>query len=130
MHFGAEAFGYKMAEKLRNYQTQAEAALWEELKNKKMDGIKFRRQHPINCFVVDFYCHSAKLIVELDGGIHKNAEVKEHDADRQLQLEEFGLKVIRFSNEEVLFDMKKTLGKIRTAINLQMKMIISNNQDL
>ena len=99
-----------------------------QLKNKKLDGIKFRRQHPVSRFVVDFYCHSAKLVVELDGGIHKNAKVKENDANRQYELENFGLKVIRFSNDEVLQNIATTLNRIRKAINLQLKMFESNDQ--
>lgn len=128
MHFGAEAFSFNAAENLRKYQTKAETALWQELMNKKLNGIKFRRQHPVSRFVVDFYCHSAKLVVELDGGIHKNPEVKENDDNRQHELEGLGLKVIRFSNDEVLLDMETTLNKIVEVVNLQLKMFESDNR--
>jgi imidazole glycerol-phosphate synthase subunit HisF len=117
MHYGAESFSYKNAEKLRENQTQAEALLWEELKNKKLDGLKFRRQHPVSRFVVDFYCHTLKLVIELDGGVHKSKEVRENDGNRQHELEEFGLKVLRFNNEEVLSDIVNVLSRIRDAIN-------------
>lgn len=122
MHYGAEAFSYKNADQLRKYQTEPERILWEELKNKKLTGYKFRRQHPVSRFVVDFYCHSAKLVIELDGDVHKNPEVKENDLNRQMELEEFGLKVIRFSNNEVLMDIEIVLDKIYKTILLQKKL--------
>ena len=116
MHYGADAFSFRNAEKLRIHQTDAESILWAELRNKKLDGIKFRRQHPVSRFVVDFYCHSAKLVVELDGGIHQNAEVMENDKNRQMELEEFGLRVLRFKNEEVFSHKENVLAIIRNAI--------------
>lgn len=122
MHYGAEAFSYKNAEQLRKHQTEPERILWEELKNKKLNGFKFRRQHPVSRFVVDFYCHNAKLVIELDGDVHKKPEVKENDLNRQMELEEFGLKVIRFSNNEVLMDKEKVLDTICKAILFQKKL--------
>lgn len=122
MHFGAEAFAFQNAEILRKYQTESESILWEELKNKKLGGIKFRRQHPIKRFVIDFYCHSAKLVIEIDGGIHKDAMVKENDKNRQTELEELGLKVIRFSDNDVLFNKAKVLGEILEVVQIQKKL--------
>ena len=73
-------------------------------------------QHPVSRFVVDFYCHSAKLVVELDGGIHQNTEVIENDKNRQMELEEYGLRVLRFKNEEVFSHKENVLEIIRNAI--------------
>jgi very-short-patch-repair endonuclease len=122
MHFGAEAFAFHNAEKLRKYQTESEYILWEQLKNKKLGGIKFRRQHPICRFVVDFYCHSSKLVIEIDGGIHKDTKVKENDKNRQAEIEELGLKVIRFSDSDVLFNTTKVLEEILAEVQIQKKL--------
>jgi very-short-patch-repair endonuclease len=71
MHFGADAFTFRKAEELRINMTKAEKLLWEEIRNNKLDGLKFRRQHPIGRFIVDFYCHKLKIIIELDGAFIK-----------------------------------------------------------
>lgn len=71
MYFGATPQTLKKAKLLRNKMTEAETILWEKLKGKQVHGLRFRRQHPINIYIVDFYCHSQKLVIELDGGIHK-----------------------------------------------------------
>ena len=85
--------------KLRTSQTQAEEVLWERLRRKQVAGVRFRRQHAIGPFVVDFYCGKAKLIVELDGPIHLTQV--ERDRERQAYLEGLGFVVIRFTNDEV-----------------------------
>ncbi len=88
------------ARKLRREQTDAERALWFRLRDRRLNGLKFRRQVPIKSYVVDFCCESARLIVELDGGQHveRNAE----DAKRTDDLEAFGFLVLRFWNNDVL----------------------------
>jgi len=86
------------------------------LRNRKFEGLKFRRQHPINRFVVDFYCHEKMLVVEVDGGIHNDIEVKERDVGREEELQDFGLTILRFTNEEVINEMEKVLEKLKTAI--------------
>ena len=97
------------ARALRHDSTEAEKRLWTILRNRKLDGWKFRRQVPIDSFIVDFCCIKAQLIVELDGGQH--ADEKEHYDDlRTRQLKAFGFRVIRFWNSEVL---KKTEGVIQ-----------------
>ncbi|MFK5972607.1 MAG: DUF559 domain-containing protein, partial [Flavobacteriaceae bacterium] len=108
---------YLMLEKareMRNNPTQAEAVLWAHLKSKKK-GDKFRRQHLIGDFIVDFVCLSKKLVVEVDGEIHK-AQVEEHE-ERTKILEDLGYKVIRFKNEEVIGDIDAVLLKIETKFN-------------
>ena len=83
-----------------------------EAKAKKFFNLKFRRQHPINQFIVDFYCDQLKLVIELDGDYHDIPEIKERDEEREHMLKEWGLKVIRFKNKEVETDIKSILLKI------------------
>ena len=91
------------ARRLRRDQTDAERKLWFRLRDRRLDGLKFRRQVPIDCYVVDFCCESARLIVELDGGQH--AERSAEDAARTAALEARGYLVLRFWNNEVLQNM-------------------------
>ncbi|OWK69833.1 hypothetical protein CBW18_14565 [Pedobacter sp. AJM] len=100
MFYGASSIIFENAKKLRNKVTDAEKILWEHLKEKKL-GVKFRRQHPISSFIADFYCHEKKLIIELDGSIHNIKEIFENDLERQAAIEAFGIKVIRFKNQEI-----------------------------
>jgi very-short-patch-repair endonuclease len=108
---------YKNAKALRQTETEAEKLLWQELRNKKLKGLKFRRQHPIDQWIADFYCHEKKLVIELDGGQHNDAEVKENDEGRTYELEQLGIKVIRFTNAEVTNDIKKVLEAINNTAN-------------
>ncbi|HEU5291932.1 MAG TPA: endonuclease domain-containing protein, partial [Cyclobacteriaceae bacterium] len=101
------------ARELRKNPTESEALLWSFLKNRKLNNLKFRRQQPMEGFILDFYCDEAKLGVEVDGGIHSLKEVAEYDKQRTLFLNEFGIKIIRFSNKEVLKETEKTLTKIK-----------------
>jgi cyclase len=87
MHAGAIKPVYQRARELRNNTTYAEIILWGYLKTKPF-GYKFRRQHPYSIYILDFYCHSLKLVIEVDGSIHNLAEVKENDIIRQKLLEE------------------------------------------
>ena len=84
--------------------------LWEHLRKKKL-GVRFKPQHPIGRFIVDFYCHQAKLAVELDGEIHKKQ--KESDLVRTEEIEGYGLRVLRFKNSEVFEDIKGVVEKIK-----------------
>lgn len=93
--------------------TPAENLLWQNLRNRKISNQKFRRQHPISKYIVDFYCHEARLVIEVDGGIHFINDNPEYDQFRTRQLEEIGLKVIRFRNEEVLENISNVLAEIR-----------------
>ena len=92
--------------------TPAEKVLWDKLRSKALDGYKFRRQHPISKYITDFYCHSLKLVIEIDGNIHDLEDQIEYDAGREFELQELGLKVLRFTNEEVLQSPEKVLNKI------------------
>jgi very-short-patch-repair endonuclease len=112
MHYGTDSFAYQKAKEFRTYMTEAEKILWEELRNNKFFGLKFRRQHPIRRFVVDFYCHKYKLVVEIDGEIHEIIEVKIKDKNREDELKELGLKILRIKNSEIVENMALSLDKI------------------
>jgi very-short-patch-repair endonuclease len=99
---------------MRHEPTPAEAALWGRLRRKPFGGIRFRRQHAIDRFIVDFYCHEARLVIEVDGSIHDYTQ--EEDAIRQAFLESIGLRVIRFSNGDVLTQMDGVLEVIAEAV--------------
>ncbi|MFT3702963.1 MAG: vitamin B12 dependent-methionine synthase activation domain-containing protein [Agriterribacter sp.] len=97
--------------------TEAETVLWQLLKGKKLESYKFRRQHIILQFIADFVCLRKKLIIELDGGIHDLPESKINDQQRTEILEERGFKVIRFSNQEMLYNTNNVLNTITEALN-------------
>jgi very-short-patch-repair endonuclease len=98
------------AKELRKDMTPAETRLWRELRTNKLAGWHFRRQQVIDGFIVDFYCHAASLIVEVDGGIHTTQ--KEQDAKRDAHLISRGFRILRVTNEEVNNNLESVLLKI------------------
>ncbi len=110
MFFGAKRDIFQKAEQLRSSLTNSEEILWERL-NKNQLGFRFKSQHPIDIFIVDFYCHKLGLIVEVDGEIHLSQE--EYDLGRTSELEKYGLTVIRFTNMEVINDIESVIAKIK-----------------
>ena len=106
--------GTKKARKLRRDQAPAELILWRCLRNRQMDGLKFRRQFPVGKFIVDFCCIEKKLIIEVDGGSHVGKE--EYDQMRTKCLEEQGFHVIRFSNRMVYDQLDAVIEEIHSAI--------------
>lgn len=98
---------------LRNNLTKAEVRLWKALKGKQLEGRKFRRQHSIENFIVDFYCPKEKLIIELDGEVHNNFINNEYDFNRTERLKELGFKIIRFENNEVFNNIDLVLEAIK-----------------
>ncbi|MEH2373754.1 endonuclease domain-containing protein [Nostoc sp.] len=92
---------------LRKKLTPSEKQLWQALRGGKLGGFKFRRQHPVGRFILDFYCPVCKLVIELDGAIHDNQT--DYDADRTKYLETYNYKVLRFQNEEVMQQLEKVL---------------------
>jgi len=114
MYFGATPKILENARALRKNMTQAEKILWEKLNRKQFEGLKFRRQHPINQFIADFYCHEIKLAIELDGEIHNYQ--KEYDIGRTFEIEKYGIRIIRFKNDEVINNLNEVLKKIRETI--------------
>ena len=103
------------ARELRHPQTPAEAALWRVLRNRQF-AYKFRRQHPIDRFIIDFYCAEAKLLIEVDGPSHLEPGQQEYDKVRTDYLEELGYKVIRFTNDEVKFNIEGVIGEILNVV--------------
>jgi len=117
-YYGASSTTKAQASELRKNMTSAEKVLWQKLKNNQVCGLKFRRQHPVDIFILDFYCHERKLAIEVDGGIHNQQEQKEWDENRTFELNEFGIKVLRFTNEEVINQTKIVLDSIRNFLKL------------
>jgi very-short-patch-repair endonuclease len=115
--YGASPLIFARATELKRTMTEAEKLLWKHLRNSKLNGHKFRRQHPIGQFIADFYCHEAKLVIEVDGEIHNEIEIQERDEGRTFMIENLGLKVIRFKNDEIKNHLTETLSKIKS--NLQ-----------
>jgi very-short-patch-repair endonuclease len=105
MFYGAKPIIFKRAFELRNAMTVPEIKLWELLNKSKILGLRFKAQHPIDKFIADFYCHSLKLVIEVDGAVHDLSENKEYDIGRTFELEKFEIKVIRFTNEQILNDI-------------------------
>ena len=100
---------------LRNNQTSAETRLWMMLKNKQLEGRKFRRQHSIDNFIVDFYCPAEKLVIELDGQVHYNPVSEEQDNKRFKILKAYNIKVLRFENKMVFEQEEIVLKAIKGA---------------
>ena len=113
---GAPSDSFSKAQFLRRNETKAEKLLWEKLRNNQLEGLKFRRQHPVNIYIADFYCHKFKLIIELDGDYHNQEEQKQKDEVRTEVLRLNGLKIIRFKNEEVEQDINQVLTTIKNKI--------------
>ncbi len=103
------------ARKLRQNMTPAEKRLWSALRNKQLEGLRFRRQHPVDNFILDFYCPSYKLVIEVDGEIHSDRT--DYDDARTDQLAEYGYTVLRFSNERVMNDLPQVLAEIRQVVS-------------
>ena len=101
---------------MRRNPTPAENALWQALRNRKLNGVKFRRQHAINNFIVDFLSTDHQLIIEVDGDVHAERSQAEYDAGRSYELEKAGYRVLRFSNEQVLNDLPQVLQNISEAL--------------
>ena len=95
--------------------TTAEKNLWKALRSRKLGELKFRRQAPIEWFIVDFLCMKHSLIIEIDGGIHELQ--KEYDREREEILRKKGYRILRFSNDQVLDDQEKVLNDIQSACN-------------
>ena len=116
MFLGASHIIFGTAKKLRDNQTRSELILWQYLKQKPK-GYKFRRQHPIGIYILDFYCHALKLVIEADGGIHTDEQVRQHDIERQQNLEVHGLKFLRFTNSEIENNIESVISVIKKYID-------------
>ena len=105
------------ARSMRRQPTRAEEVLWRALQKKQVAGLRFRRQHPVGRFVLDFYCPSHKLVIEVDGGVHD--QQVERDTERTKALEAYGYRILRFRNEQVLHEIPVVLQEIAAAATSQ-----------
>ena len=119
MYYGAKSETVEAARLLRENMTVCEKLLWERLNHKQINGVRFRRQHPIDIFIADFYCHKAKLVVEIDGEIH--LQKKEYDNGRSAEMERYGIKIIRFDNSDVKNNIEIVIKKIEDEVNTRIK---------
>jgi very-short-patch-repair endonuclease len=118
MFYGADSKTIRAAAMLRKNMTLAELILWKKLKDREVFHAKFRRQHPIDIFIVDFYCHECKLVIEVDGEIHYDKETIEYDLGRTAELNKHGLKVIRFTNEQVISNIDLVIIQIQSVLRV------------
>ena len=116
MFFGAKAELFTLALQLRKNPTEAERAMWKILRMFRQSGFPFRRQHPIEFYIADFYCHKLKLVIEVDVEIHTENEIQSHDEGRTGELDRFGIKVLRFTNDQIFHDRDLVVEKINSSI--------------
>jgi len=124
MHHGATGNLFANARELRRHPTPAEEKLWQQLRNNQM-GYKYRRQHPMMKYVVDFFCFELRLAIEVDGPIHEQPLNKLEDEQKQKDLESDGITVIRFTNQEVLEHTDEVLKQIHL-----MQEMLANRREL
>jgi len=113
LHKGANPKLFYFAKMNRKALTNTEDILWQHLRDRRLNGFKFRRQHPIFDFIADFYCFESNLVVEIDGGYHSSIEQTQYDGGRTFDLRAFNIKVIRFTNKEVIENIDFVLSEIR-----------------
>ena len=106
MFFGAKAELFSLALQMRKNPTEAEKVMWKILRKFRQSGFPFRRQHPIEFYIADFYCHNLRLVIEVDGEIQ----------GRTGELERFGIKVLRFTNNQILHDSDLVVDKINATL--------------
>ena len=108
---------------LRRASTDAERQLWRALKAKRLAGTKFRRQHSVGPYVIDFYCPAARLGVEADGGQHFTPEGKAHDARRDGYLARCGVMMLRFTDREILLEKEQVVETIWRAVQRRLRRV-------
>ena len=116
MFYGAGPIIFELAKKLRNNVTPTEKILWGRLKE-YFPKLRFRKQHPISLYIADFYCHAEKLIIEIGGSIHDVDKVRSNNIIRQKDLEDLGLKVLRFTTKEITNDLESVLKRIEKSLS-------------
>jgi very-short-patch-repair endonuclease len=112
LHGNSRPSTYENARYLRKVQTKAEGILWQVLRNGKVCNLKFRRQHAFDNYILDFYCHKMKLAIEADGEVHNDLEVTACDETRTKNLNESGITVLRFTNNEIENNISTVIKKI------------------
>jgi len=105
------------ARQLRQCYTEEEVILWQALRNRKLGGLKFRRQHPFGIYILDFYCAEKKFEIELDGAHHYTSEGKLYDKERERFLLSFEIRTIRFANHRIRKDLENVLKEILSYAN-------------
>ena len=116
MHLSAKPSLFRNAYELRKNPTEAEEILWSYLRDRQMEGVKFRRQHPLKDYVPDFFANELKFAIELDGGYHNGKVQKFYDKDREEIIASYQIVVLRFKNEEVIYNIEYVLSVIRDKI--------------
>ncbi len=114
MFYGAKPEIFEKAKWLRKNMTNAESLLWDRLRSKQLMGLKFRTQHPIDIFIADFYCHSIKLVIEVDGTSHNSQ--KDYDQGREEEMKNMGITTIRFTNTEIENNIDKVIDRLKEVI--------------
>jgi len=112
IHNQTNLIGYR--KKLRRRSTAAESTLWKHIKDRQVEDLKFRRQHSISNYIVDFYCPEIRLIIELDGAAHDNYLSEERDEKRDRILQELSCTILRFENRYVYEFLSEIIEAIRT----------------
>jgi len=120
-YFHADCATVDFARRLRKKMTPSEKLQWERVRMKNIRGVKFRRQHPMEFYVADFYCHEARLVIEVDGPYHEKKDQQQHDENRTAELDRFDIRVIRFTNDEIRHHLGSVLQKIRQEIEERME---------
>ncbi len=106
-----------LAREMRHVPTPAEDQLWQAIRNRRLNRAKFRRQHAIAAFIVDFVSIEHQLIIEVDGSVHEDADQQLYDAERQARLEALGFRVLRFSNGDIVRSLPAVLEVIGEALD-------------
>ncbi len=112
----ADSISYERARRMRRALTPPEAQLWLQLKGRKLEGLKFRKQHPVGPYILDFYCSEARLAVEVDGSVHGDPDQARHDARRTAWLAERGIAVLRVQASDVRDELEGVLNAIRGVV--------------
>lgn len=117
--YSADQFLYgrlkEFAKENRQHETEAEAVLWNSIRNRTL-GVKFLRQYIIDVYIVDFVCRESRLVIEVDGGYHAERTQQENDEIRTRRLQELGYRVIRFANDAILYDFENVKKRIMLEI--------------
>ena len=127
IHYGASKTIFQYAEVLRKNMTIAEKIIWERVCKNQL-GVRIRRQHPVWKYIADYYCHELKFIIELDRQIHLLKENREYDIGRDIMLNEFGLEIIRFTNDQVINHIEFVIEAIEEKIRERKSKGINNKE--
>ena len=118
MRKGTPKYIVELSKELRRNQTPVENELWEKLRDKRLCGLKFRRQYAIGRYIADFYCSKAYLVIEIDGKIHEVIAKKEYDQILEDDIKARGIRILRFTNEHIMNELEDVLCKIKNEVLL------------